>query len=61
MTQYDMVVTQWAFVGPMFLFHRKLGLHTMTDAPPPTLDLLLAQSDWIRSLARTLVRDAHEA
>jgi RNA polymerase sigma-70 factor (ECF subfamily) len=30
-------------------------------ATPPNLDLLLAQTDWVRALARRLIADAHEA
>ncbi len=31
MTQFDMVVTQWAFVGPMFCLPDSLGLETASD------------------------------
>jgi hypothetical protein len=31
MTQYDMVVTQWAFVAPLFIFSERVGLRKVTD------------------------------
>lgn len=30
-SQWDMAVTQWAFVGPMVLFRSKVGLHSCTE------------------------------
>ncbi|XP_054712468.1 uncharacterized protein LOC129222067 [Uloborus diversus] len=30
-SQWDMAVTQWAFVGPMVMFRSKVGLHGCTD------------------------------
>ncbi len=31
MTQFDMVVTQWAFVGPILLFPGRVGLRSVTE------------------------------
>ena len=30
MSQFDMVVTQWAFVGPFFIFPERVGISTIT-------------------------------
>ena len=31
MSQFDMVVTQWAFVGPALIFSKKLGMSHVPD------------------------------
>lgn len=41
MSQFDMVVTQWAFVGPVLLFPQKLGMGQLKDEELQALSHLM--------------------